>query len=178
MKSFEYFWLKPDAALSNPIKIFHFAVEGPVTTGMVIDPKKVPKHQVAYFEYSPQLEICDVLFQPTLLIENKIKRLWGLYESQMKFKSVQVFANDPEIDVSPLYWSPMLKSVDCMDQATTFYSNGMLENLVVRLRSVQAHQIFQVAGPVENVILVSLPVAESMLRRFTTGYDLVPVNLV
>lgn len=96
----------------------------------------------------------------------------------MKFKSVQVFANDPEIDVSPLYWSPMLKSVDCMDQETTFYSNGMLENLVVRLRSVQAHQIFQVAGPVENVILVSLPVAESMLRRFTTGYDLVPVNLV
>lgn len=27
MKSFEYFWLKPDAALSNPIKIFHFAVD-------------------------------------------------------------------------------------------------------------------------------------------------------
>lgn len=130
MKSFEYFWLKPDASLSNPIKIFHFAVEGPVTTGMVIDPKKIPKHQVAYFEYSPQMEICDVLFQPTLLIENKMKRLWGLYESQMKFKSVQVFANDPEIDVSPLYWSPMLKSVDCMDQETTFYSNGMLENLV------------------------------------------------
>ena len=124
------------------------------------------------------MEICDVLFQPTLLIENKMKRLWGLYESQMKFKSVQVFANAPEIDVSPLYWSPMLKSVDCMDQETTFYSNGMLENLVVRLRSVQAHQIFQVAGPVENVILVSLPVAESMLRRVTTGYDLVPVNLV
>ena len=46
MKSFEYFWLKPDASLSNPIKIFHFAVEGPVTTGMVIDPKKIPKHHL------------------------------------------------------------------------------------------------------------------------------------
>lgn len=178
MKSFEYFWLKPDAALSNPIQIFHFAVEGPVTTGMTIDPKKIPKHQVAYFEYSPQLEICDVLFRPTLLIENAVKRLWGLYEPQMKFKSVQVFANDPEKDVSPLYWSPVLKVVDCMDEKTSFYSNGMIENLVVRLRSLQAHQILQVAGLVENVTLVSLPVAESMLRRFTTGYDLVPVNLV
>ena len=178
MKSFEYFWLKPDAALSNPIQIFHFAVEGPVTTGMTNDPQKIPKHQVAYFEYSPQLEICDVLFRPTLLIENAVKRLWGLYEPQMKFKSVQVFANDPEIEVSPLYWSPVLKAVDCMDGETSFYSNGMLENLVVRLRSVQAHQILQVAGPVENVTLVSLPVAESMLRRFMTGYDLIPVNLV
>lgn len=178
MKSFEYFWLKPDAALSNPIQIFHFAVEGPVTTGMSIDPQKIPKHQVAYFEYSPQLEICDVLFRPTLLIENAVKRLWGLYEPQMKFKSVQVFANDPEIEVSPLYWSPVLKAVDCMDGETSFYSNGMLENLVVRLRSVQAHQILQVAGSIENVTLVSLPVAESMLRRFMTGYDLIPVNLV
>lgn len=178
MKSFEYFWLKPDAALSNPIQIFHFAVEEPVTTGMTIDPKKIPKHQVAYFEYSPQLEICDVLFRPTLLIENAVKRLWGLYEPQMKFKSVQVFANDPEIEVSPLYWSPVLKAIDCMDGETSFYSNGMLENLVVRLRSVQAHQILQVAGPIENVTLVSLPVAESMLRRFMTGYDLIPVNLV
>ena len=178
MKSFEYFWLKPDAALSNPIQIFHFAVEGPVTTGMTIDPARIPKHQVAYFEYSPQLEVCDVLFRPTLLLENTVKRLWGLYEPQMKFKSVQVFANDPEIDVSPLYWSPILKTVDCMDAETSFYPNGTLKNLVVRLRSVQAHQILLVAGLVENVTLVSLPVAESMLRRFTTGYDLVPVSLV
>lgn len=178
MKCFEYFWLKPDAALSNPIQIFHFAIEGPVTTGMTIDPAKIPKHQVAYFAYSPQLEICDVLFRPTLLIENAVKRLWGLYEPQMKFKSVQVFANDPEIDVSPLYWSPVLKTVDCMDAEASFYPNGTLKNPVVRLRSVQAHQILRVAGLVENVTLVSLPVAESMLRRFTTGYDLVPVSLV
>lgn len=178
MKAFEYFWLKPDATLSNPIQIFHFAVEGPVTTGMTIDPEKIPKHQVAYFEYSPQLEICDVLFRPTLLIENTLKRLWSLYEPQMKFKSVQVFANNPEIDVAPLYWHPMLKKVDCLDEGTSFYPNGMLKSLAVRLRSVQTHQILQVAGPVEDVTLVSLPVAESMLRRFTTGYDLVPVNLV
>ncbi len=178
MKSFEYFWLKPDVALSNPIQIFHFAVEEPVTAGMTIDPEKIPKHQVAYFEYSPQLEICDVLFRPTLLIENTLKRLWSLYEPQVKFKSVQVFANDPEIDVSPLYWHPMLKTVDCLDEAASFYSNGMLEHLVVRLRSIQAHQILQVAGTIENVTLVSLPVAESMLRRFTTGYELVPVDLV
>lgn len=178
MKPFEYFWLKPDAALSNPIRIFHFAVEGPATTGMAIDPEKIPKHQVAYFEYSPQLEICDVLFQPTLLIENKLKRLWSLYEPKMKFKSVQVFANDPAINVSPLYWRPMPTAIDCLAEEASFYPNGMLENLAVRLKSIQAHQIVQVAGPVEDVTLVSLPVAESMLRRFTTGYDLFPVNLV
>lgn len=178
MKPFEYFWLKPDAALSNPIRIFHFAVEGPASTGMAIDPEKIPKHQVAYFEYSPQLEICDVLFQPTLLIENKLKRLWSLYEPKMKFKSVQVFANDPAIDVSPLYWSPMLRTVDCVDAKTKTYPNGMLENLVVQFRSIQTHQIFRVGGLLEQVIIISLPVAESMLKRTRTGFELVPVELI
>ncbi len=178
MKSFEYFWLKPDSTLSNPIQIFHFAVEGSVTPGMTIDPGKIPKHQVAYFEYSPQLEICDMLFQPTLLIEDKVKRLWSLYEPQMKFKGVQVFANDPAIDISPLYWSPMLRTVDCVDAKTKTYPNGMLEHLVVQFRSIQTHQIFRVGGLLEQVIITSLPVAESMLKRTQTGFELVPVELI
>lgn len=72
----------------------------------------------------------------------------------------------------------MPTAIDCLAEEASFYPNGMLENLAVRLKSIQAHQIVQVAGPVEDVTLVSLPVAESMLRRFTTGYDLFPVNLV
>lgn len=178
MKSFEYFWLKPDSTLSNPIQIFHFAVEEPVAPGMTIDPKKIPKHQVAYFEYSPQLEICDVIFQPTLLIEDTVKRLWGLYEPQLRFKGVQVFANDPKIDVSPLYWSPMVRTLDCIDAKAKTYPNGMLEHLAVQFRSIQAHHIFKVKGLLEQVIVISLPVAESMLKRAQTGFELVPVELV
>lgn len=178
MKSFEYFWLKPDPTLSNPIQIFHFAVEGTITPGMIIDPEKIPKHQVAYFEYSPQLEICDILFQPTLLIEDNVKRLWSLYEPHMKFKGVQVFANDPELDVSPMYWSPMLKTINCMDAKTKTYSNGMLEHLVIQFRSIQKQQLFRVGGLLEQVVLVSLPVAESMLKRAQTGFELAPVKLV
>ena len=178
MNSFQYFQFQEDVRLSMPIKIFHFAVEGDYTNGKPIDPKIVPKHQVAYFEYSPQVEICDVLFQPVLLIESAVKKLWQLYEPRMKFKGIQVFANDPKINVAPMYWCPMVDAIPCMDIATEQYPDGSLKHLVLRFRAVQGRHIFQVAGLTDRITVVSLPVAESLLKRGATGFQLQAVDLV
>ena len=143
-----------------------------------MDAAIVPKQQVAYFEYSPQTELCDVLFQPTLLIENSIKKLWRLYEPKMKFKGVQVFANDPKINVAPMYWCPMIASAACMDETTELYPDGTLKHLAIRFQAVQGRHIFQVAGISEPTVVVSLAVAESMLKRSTIGVELEAVDLV
>lgn len=177
MNSFQYFQLKQDADLSNPIQIFHFAVEGDYTEGKPIDPAIVPKHQVAYFEYSPQVEICDVLFWPTLLVENTIKKLWGLYEPRMKFKGVQVFANDPKINAAPMYWCPVIDSIACMNEATELYPDHTLKHLAIQFHAIEGRHIFQIAGLSEPVVVVSLPVAESMLKRSAIGFDLEAVDL-
>ena len=65
MNSFQYFLFQEDVRLSMPMKIFHFAVEGDYTGGKPIDPKMIPKHQVAYFEYSPQVETVVLLSRET-----------------------------------------------------------------------------------------------------------------
>ncbi|MFR4977293.1 MAG: hypothetical protein ACLUDG_00010 [Butyricicoccus sp.] len=178
MNSFQYFQLKKDEKLTNPIQIFRFTVEGEYTGGKVIDPRIVPKHQVAYFEYSPQVELCHVLFQPTLLVENSIKRPWHLYEPRIKYKGVQVFANDTQINVSPMYWCPVLDSIDCMDKQTELYPDGKLKNLVIHFKAIQGRHIIQVAGLLEPTVLVSLQVAESMLKRSAIGFELQEVMLV
>ena len=178
MNSFQYFQIKQDKKLSNPIQIFHFAVEGDYTEGKPIDSAIIPKQQVAYFEYSPQVEMCDVLFQPTLLIENSIKKLWRLYEPQMKFKGVQVFANDPNFKIAPIYWCQVDTPVACMIEATEQYPDKTMKQLAIQFRAVQGRHIFQVAGLSEPVVVVSLPVAESMLKRSAIGFELQAVELV
>lgn len=178
MKTFEYFQLKRDEKVSNPIQIFHFAVEGDIIPGKPIEPEAVPEHQVSYFEYSPQLEICHVLFQPLLLVEDKVKRLWDLYESQIKYKGVRVFANDSNINISPMYWCPVVEKIDCLDDKSEFYPNGTMKKLVVRFQTVEEHHVFQVQGVLEPITIVSLPVAESMLKRSMFGFQLEPVILV
>ena len=141
MNSFQYFRLKQDAALSNPIRIFHFAVEGDYTEGRPVDAAIVPKQQVAYFEYSPQTELC-------------------------------------EINVAPMYWCPMIASAACMDETTELYPDGTLKHLAIRFQAVQGRHIFQVAGISEPTVVVSLAVAESMLKRSTIGVELEAVDLV
>lgn len=178
MNSFEYFQLKPDPKLSNPIQIFRFVVDGEYIEGRPIDPATVPKHQVAYFEYSPQVELCHVLFQPVLLIENSIKRLWHLYEPKAEYKGVQVFATDPEVNLSPMYWCPVLDQVDCVDKKTEFFPNGTVKKLAVRYQAVQGRHIFRPKGLLEPAVLISLPVAESMLKRSAIGFELQAVELV
>lgn len=178
VNSFQYFQLKEDASLSMPIRIFHFAVEGDYTAGKPIDPGSVPKHQVAYFEYSPQVEICDVLFRPVLLVKSEIKKLWQFYEPHMKYKGVQVFANDTRINVAPMYWCPMIDSISCMDVGTQRYPDRSIKRLVLQFQAVQGRHIFQVAGLLERITVVSLPVAESMLKRSATGFQLQAVDLV
>lgn len=178
MNAFQYFQLKEDDSLSMPIRIFHFAVEGDYTEGKPIDPENVPKHQVAYFEYSPQVEICDVLFRPILLVKSELKKLWQRYEPGMKCKGVQVFANDTRINVAPMYWCPMIDAVSCMDVGTQWHPDRSMKHLVLQFRAVQGRHIFQVAGLSERITVVSLPVAESMLKRGATGFQLQAVDLV
>lgn len=178
MKSIEYFQLKRDEELSNPIQIFHFAVEDDIIPGKPVAPESVPAYQVAYYEYSPKLEICDVLFQPLLLVEDKVKRLWNLYEEEMEYKGVQVFANDPQINVSPLYWCPVPQQVNCLHENSEFYPNGTLKKPILWYREIENRHVFQVNGLLEPVTVISLPVAESMLKRGMFGFQLEPVDLI
>lgn len=119
-----------------------------------------------------------MLFTPVLLVENSIKKRWNLYEPRMKFKGVQVFANDLQINVNPMYWCPMIDAIPCMDTRTEQYPDGLLKHLVLQFQAVQGHHIFQVAGLTERITVVSLPVAESMLKRGATGFQLQAVDLV
>lgn len=56
------------------------------------------------------------------------------------------------------------------------YDNGMLKKLVLNLDVPLEHEIFRVAGLIEYKIIVSMAVAESMLRRKQSGFRFVPVS--
>lgn len=52
----------------------------------------------------------------------------------------------------------------------------MLKKLVLNLDVPLEHEIFRVAGLIEYKIIVSMAVAESMLRRKQSGFRFVPVS--
>lgn len=171
----EYFELNIDPMISNPIQIQH--VDGSIYKNGATQEEfdATPKMTVGYFDNSPQIEIYDLLGQPAFLLSDNLKRLFALYDPNMQFKGIQVYANDLEDNESPLYWWPFIPFIECLSDQTTKYPTGMLERLVLDRGALHGEDIFRISGILENKVVISLPVAESMIRRKMTGFTLKPI---
>lgn len=172
----EYFELIVDPMISNPIQIQHVDSSIYKNDATREEFDAAPKMTVGYFDNSPQIEIYDLLGQPALLVSDSLKRLFALYDPNMQFKGIRVYANDLEDDESSLYWWPYIPPVACLSDQATKYPTGMLEHLVLDRDALHGEDIFRVSGILENKVVISLSVAESMIRRKMIGFTLKPIR--
>lgn len=171
----KYFELISDPDISNPIhikridtNIYHNGISQEEFDA-------IKRLQVVYFDNTPQVEFCDVLQDPAFLVSDALKRVFVLYEPEMKFKGLQLYASDLEDNTAPLYWMPYITPITCLSSQSKIYPNGMLESMILDYDMPTCHHIFRVAGILEYKIIVSLSVAESIIRRKLSGVSFVPV---
>ncbi|RDY27784.1 hypothetical protein [Lachnotalea glycerini] len=136
------------------------------------------KLKVAYYSGRETEEMCDILKEPTCLISNEIKRLFKLYDRSLEYKGVQLFSTASENTTSPLYWVAGFPIIDCLHESSQKYGNGMLKELILDKKKIRGLNIFRVAGLLEHKVIVTLPVAESILRRRLYGIGLRRVKVV
>lgn len=172
----EYFELILDKKVENPVEV------------MNLDPKvyrydmnleyfnALDTLKVAYYSGREMEELCGLFVQPAFLISDDIKRLFVLYEKESRFKAVQLFSTAPENKLAPLYWVPWFPELDCTSK-TKKYTTGTVEELILDERVIRGRNIFKVAGLLEYKVIVSFPVAESLLRRrfYGVGFQKVKV---
>lgn len=125
---------------------------------------------VDYYDPKVGLEICDILKTPCFMIADRLKEIFMLLEPEIQFKGIQLFPSnykkDQEIkDPMPLYWIPSVEPTQCLHTSTKFYDTGLVEELVLKESLIQEKNIIKVAGLVEEIWVVSLTAAESILRR-------------
>lgn len=170
-----YFELMSDKEISYPLRIQKLDTKL-YRNGLAKEKfLALPPLSVGYFDDSIWLELYDVLSEPAFMISDSLKSVFMLYEPKMEFKAVRLFADDLQDNQAPLFWLPYIPFVDCLSGETKKYPNGMLESLVLDRHADITYSMFCVAGILEHKVIVSLPVAESMLRRKMTGFTFVPV---
>ncbi len=133
------------------------------------DFKRLPNGMVAYYKYTDDVEIPDIIERPTLMVTNKLMKIFLMYEADMERKSVKVFPYDRDINVSPEYWVLKYKEVQCLADYVKILPNGAIEELILRRSEIGKNEIFKVADTLENYIIVSNSVMESILRRQCYG---------
>lgn len=138
---------------------------------------KLDNNIVAYFRGDAVPEISGVLSHPSFLVCDDMKSLLQLYNPQLQAKAIQLFAGEMESKENYLYWLPYIEPVSCLHNSTEKYTNGMLKRLVLDSRLLPPTSIFRPDGLLEDIVVISLPLAESILRRCFYGIQLDPVEV-
>lgn len=166
----EYFRLFQSNSVSHPLVIenldwerYPYKMDRAAFTGL-------EDLVVAYYQPDMGLEICDILQSPCFMIADRFRDLFSLLEPQLRFKGVQLYPLDFDAEQGiqspvPLYWIPYIEPTECLHAAAKIYATGIVEELVVKEDAVRGQHVLKVAGLVEEIWLVSLAAAESILRR-------------
>lgn len=101
------------------------------------------------------------------LVSDKLKQILEKYDKNIFFRPL-VF-QDIKNKKQSVYWVAVFEDIDCLSEETEFHKDGKLKRLVVDKEKVEGYRIFTVKGMLENYIIISLDLAESLLRRDFLG---------
>lgn len=174
----EYYELSQSKKVENAIEILGLDQEKYCYAMKEADFEALDKLKVAYYSGREFEEICDILITPTFMVSDCMKKLMELYERDIQFKGVQVFPTAQESERYPLYWVPKFPEINCFHKKTVIQDNGMVEKLVLDKRKIGNRQIFRLPGIIEYKVIVTMPVAESILRRRMYGVGLQKIEVV
>lgn len=115
-------------------------------------------------------EYVDYIECPVQLVSDKLKRLLEKYDSSVFF--IPVMLADLKNERQEIYWLMVPDVKDCLSPQTEFNKDGTLKKLVIDERKAALFKVFKVKGLLENLLVIRLDVAESILRRDYAGIKL------
>lgn len=139
--------------------------------------QKLPKLMVAYYVCGKETEIPEVLEHPAFLVSETVRRVFQIYEEEIPFKAIQVYPTIYEKKTAPVYELPFIREAACLHPKSRIAPNGTVEELVLDADKLPGLEIFRVGEILENRIIISLPVAESILRRNPYGVHIEEVRM-
>lgn len=115
-------------------------------------------------------EYTDFIETPVPLASDRLKQILEKYDPDIFLKPV-VLA-DMKHMAQDLYWLMVPFSMDCLSLKSEFNKDGTIKKLVIDEEKAGPLKIFKIDGIREDFIIVTLDVAESILRRDFTGIRL------
>lgn len=109
----------------------------------------------------------DIIEGDITIVSEKLKVLLEKYDENIFFRPL-VF-QDLEKQKQSLYWISVFEEVDCVSDKSEFNKNGTIKKLVINKEKAKGYRIFTIKGTLEKIIVVSLDLAESILRRGFLG---------
>lgn len=123
-----------------------------------------------YIKEKKENEYVDYIDGQAPLISDKLKYIFEKFQEDIFLKPA-VLADIKRMR-QDLYWIMIPQTVECLSPKAEFNKDGTLKKLVIDETKLGFTKIFKIEGILENFIIISLDLAESILRRDFTGIKL------
>ncbi|MEJ3720733.1 hypothetical protein WGM54_22425 [Paenibacillus polymyxa] len=117
----------------------------------------------------------DILMGSRMMVSDSVHELLQVYTPSL-FSRMALF-RDMERSQQKLYWMIQPPLVNCVGELSTFHPGGTLMKLVVDRERTEGKPLLQIQGLRETCTLVNLALAESLLRRGTSGISFQEVDM-
>ncbi len=161
-----------------------FVVEGLDSQIYVANPSReqfqqIPKSMVTYFDYEPDFDVSDYVATPTPMISPRLRKVFRMYDNSIEFKSVQNYTNKEKdaFKLAPSYYVYFQEQTECLHEDSIIAPNGAVTDLVLKGSQLRNKDIIVVGGISEKITIISLAVAESIMRRRMFGIDFEEVKI-
>ena len=139
---------------------------------------KLPKRQLFIVEPSENMIFTDFVLYPFLLVTPKVMKVISMYKELCFYRDV-ILLNQLKRE-SQLYYLPVFNETDELQVIEKIYEKNMEES-VFRVKEREkvnvSSQIFWVNDSIKRHTIISLDLAESLLRRGIFGLGIKEVEL-
>ena len=166
----EYFLLKVSNHVNKPIKPKLQSV-----STLITEVSDLADYSIGYYDREGN-EKTDILTVPLFMVSEEIKNVLKMYDADMICKGIQLFSNDEEY-VPILYFAIQPYRADCLHRDVRINPNGTVNEVVLDKKMIPNKDIFVIDRLIETKIVISLRVAESLLRRSIYGIGLETIKV-
>jgi len=139
--------------------------------------KTIKKRTLLHIESDENTLHTGLITMPFLLFEEEVYKTVSKYDPRMP--SRQIILLDVKNNISCLYYLPILPRVDCISLKCELSNANtkFVDTPIIIYEKIRGNHIFWLEKFNSDLPVISLDLAESILRRNTMGIKLIPVEL-
>ena len=162
-----YFFIKQDKELSCAIQYRDFDINGGRHVFSRQDAKRLNDSVGLYLKGSGREARWDFLQCPVTMFDERFKEILEAYEPTLFFQEVVLIHKENALQYQ--YVHTLMEQVEAVSDKTEYYPNGTVKRMVLDASKIGRHNLFLLEGNHRKDPIVSLALAESLLRRQVVG---------
>lgn len=174
----EYFKLTDTPELEHAPKLKNWYGRFDVRDITLASYTKLPNREMFFVEEEMGMQFTDIILFPFLLISHQVNAVIKMYREVCFTKEIVLF--DQRNERAEIYYLPVFDETDQIRLATCRYEDGVCVSRIgqsgMNAAEVKKHIFWVKEGDKRHTIL-SLDLAESLIRRGITGLGLEEVRL-